>query len=133
MLYSQLDLTRQSVHKTRRCFVWNNQYFQLDIYKEPCHPRCKGLLILETYTTNTSHSMETPDFLDNVKEVTGDPLFSMFHLSRKDWIHFNSRCSYSQIVCGTRSKYCMNLVWLIYCNILSITRTNQNGICFHST
>jgi len=84
MLYSQLDLTRQSVHKTRRCFVWNNQYFQLDIYKEPCHPRCKGLLILETYTTNTSHSMETPDFLDNVKEVTGDPLFSMFHLSRKD-------------------------------------------------
>lgn len=84
MLYSQLDLARQSVHKTRRCFVWNNQYFQLDIYKEPCHPRCKGLLILETYTTNTSHSMETPDFLDNVKEVTGDQLFSMFHLSRKD-------------------------------------------------
>ena len=31
--------------------MYNNQYFQLDIYKEPCHPRCKGLMLLETYTT----------------------------------------------------------------------------------
>merc|ERR1711970_508390 len=23
----------------------------LDIYKDPCHPRCKGLVLLETYTT----------------------------------------------------------------------------------
>lgn len=84
ILYSQLDFTRQSVFKTRRCFMWKNQYFQLDIYKEPCHPRCKGLLILETYTTNTGDSMERPDFLDIVKEVTGDPLYSMFYLSLKD-------------------------------------------------
>lgn len=83
ILYSQLDHNRQSVFKTRRCFVWNNQYFQLDIYKEPCHPRCKGLLILETYTAKTGDNMERPDFLDIVKEVTGDPLYSMFHLSLK--------------------------------------------------
>jgi len=82
-LYSQLDHTRQSVFKTRRCFLWNNQYFQLDIYREPCHPRCKGLLILETYTTKCGDSLERPDFLDIVKEVTGDPFYSMFHLSLK--------------------------------------------------
>lgn len=84
MLYStQLDHNRQSVYKTRRCFLWKNQYFQLDIYNEPCHPRCKGLLILETYTTKFGDDLEMPDFLDIAKEVTGDPFFSMFHLSLK--------------------------------------------------
>ena len=47
MLYStQLDHNRQSVYKTRRCFLWKNQYFQLDIYNEPCHPRCVGFIRL---------------------------------------------------------------------------------------
>jgi len=84
MLYStQRDHSRQPVYKTRRCFLWKNQYFQLDIYNEPCHPRCKGLLILETYTTKFGDDLELPDFLDIAKEVTGDPFYSMFHLSLK--------------------------------------------------
>ncbi|KAJ7377283.1 hypothetical protein OS493_030094 [Desmophyllum pertusum] len=83
ILCSQLDHTRHSVYKTRRCFLWKNQYYQLDIYNEPCHPRCKGLLILETYTTKFGDDMERPDFLDIAKEVTGDPFYSMFHLSLK--------------------------------------------------
>ncbi|KAJ7381588.1 hypothetical protein OS493_040262, partial [Desmophyllum pertusum] len=45
--------------------------------------RCKGLLILETYTTKFGDDMERPDFLDIAKEVTGDPFYSMFHLSLK--------------------------------------------------
>lgn len=84
MLYTQLDHTRQSAYKTRRCFLWHNQYFQLDIYKEPCHPRCKGLILLETYTTKMGDSLERPDFLEIEKEVTGDPFYSMFHLSLKN-------------------------------------------------
>ncbi|KAJ7377321.1 TRPL translocation defect protein 14, partial [Desmophyllum pertusum] len=83
ILCSQLDHTRHSVYKTRRCFLWKNQYYQLDIYNEPCHPRCKGLLILETYTTKFGDDMERPDFLDIAKEVTGDPFYSMFSLSLK--------------------------------------------------
>ena len=31
--------------------MWENQYFQMDIYKEPCHPRSEGLILLESYTT----------------------------------------------------------------------------------
>ncbi|PFX25628.1 TRPL translocation defect protein 14-like [Stylophora pistillata] len=84
ILFSQVDHTRQSVYKTRRCFLWGNQYFQLDIYNEPCHPRCKGLLILETYTTIKQGDLELPDFLDIAKEVTGDPSYSMFHLALKE-------------------------------------------------
>ncbi|KAL9981196.1 hypothetical protein ACROYT_G009867 [Oculina patagonica] len=83
ILYSQLDQTRQSVYKTRRAFLWKNQYFQMDIYNEPCHPRCKGLILLETYTTKVGDALELPDFLDIAKEVTGDPFYSMFHLSLK--------------------------------------------------
>ena len=45
--------------------------------------RCKGLLILETYTTKFGDDLELPDFLDIAKEVTGDPFYSMFHLSLK--------------------------------------------------
>ncbi len=40
-LLSQLDSNHNPVYKTRRCFLYRNQYFQLDIYKEPCHQRCK--------------------------------------------------------------------------------------------
>lgn len=46
--------------------------------------RCKGLLLLETYTTKVGDNLELPDFLDIAKEVTGDPLYSMFHLSLKE-------------------------------------------------
>ena len=37
-LFSQ-DPLHLTINKIRRCFMYNNQYFQLDIYKEPCHPR----------------------------------------------------------------------------------------------
>ena len=40
-LISQEDPSHLPVYKTRRCFLWKNQYFQLDIYREPCHERCK--------------------------------------------------------------------------------------------
>ena len=50
-LLAQADPDHQPIHTTRRCFMWENQYFQMDIYKEPCHPRSQGLILLESYTT----------------------------------------------------------------------------------
>lgn len=38
-LLSQRDDSHFTIYKKRRCFLINNQYFQLDIYKEPGHPR----------------------------------------------------------------------------------------------
>ena len=35
ILYEQRDAKRHPIYKKRRCFLWNNQYFHLDIYKEP--------------------------------------------------------------------------------------------------
>nr|CAG4641219.1 EOG090X0DYO [Eulimnadia texana] len=58
----------------RRCFLYNNQYFQLDVFKEPCHPRCRGLVFLETYTTLPLDELAArlPNFLDVRKIVTGN-------------------------------------------------------------
>lgn len=38
-MLSQKDETHHPIYKKRRCFIHYNQYFQLDIYCKPCHPR----------------------------------------------------------------------------------------------
>jgi len=90
--YSNLLAHRDDKHlpvfKTRRSFLWENQQYQLDIYRAPCHSRCQGLILLETFTTSGDdeviHSL--PPFLRVMKNVTGDPAFSMYNLSlRSDW------------------------------------------------
>ncbi|XP_034477959.1 TRPL translocation defect protein 14 isoform X2 [Drosophila innubila] len=87
-LLAQRDDAHFTIYKKRRCFLINNQYFQLDIYREPGHPRCKGLVLLETYSSLTGEALKNcmPKFLNIVKEVTGDPDYSMYNLSLKeDW------------------------------------------------
>jgi CYTH domain-containing protein len=84
LLLAQKDKNHFSIHKKRRCFLWNSQYFQLDIYQEPCHPRCQGLMILETYTTLQGDDLKLPSFLEITREVTDDRHFSMHYLSAKD-------------------------------------------------
>jgi len=78
------------VYKTRRCFLFNNQQYQLDIYRDPCHPRCHGLILLETFTTELSSAdviNRLPSFLKAYKDVTGDPAFSMYNLALKsEWV-----------------------------------------------
>lgn len=94
-LLDQQDPQHFTVNKIRRCFLYNNQYFQMDIYNDPCHPRCKGLMLLETYTTLTPEELleRLPTFLFIDQEVTGDPAFSMFNLSLKEeWINNKKFC-----------------------------------------
>jgi hypothetical protein len=40
-LVDQKDNNHKTVYKTRRCFLFQNQFFQLDIYRDPCHQRCQ--------------------------------------------------------------------------------------------
>ena len=70
-LLDQQDPLHLTVNKIRRCFLYNNQYFQLDIYKEPCHPRCRGLMLLETYSTLSPQELmdRLPKFLNLDEEV----------------------------------------------------------------
>ena len=53
-------------------------------FRDPCHPRCRGLLLLETFTTELSAAdviNRLPPFLNAYKDVTGDPAFSMYNLA----------------------------------------------------
>ena len=45
--------------------------------------RCKGLILLETYTTNKAEDFEVPPFLEVKHEVTGDLDYSMYNISKK--------------------------------------------------
>lgn len=88
-LLPQRDDAHFTIFKKRRCFIYNNQYYQLDIYRQPTHPRCRGLVLLETYSATYDQSTLLkllPKFLTIEKEVTGDPAYSMYNLSLKeDW------------------------------------------------
>ncbi|KAF0752984.1 TRPL translocation defect protein 14-like [Aphis craccivora] len=82
------DEKHYPIYKTRRCFIHNNQYFQLDIYRKPCHKRCKGLILLETHSVLKDQELldRLPKFLDIEADVTGNAAYSMFNLSLvEDW------------------------------------------------
>ncbi|XP_059488051.1 TRPL translocation defect protein 14 [Neocloeon triangulifer] len=118
-LQAQVDESHFTVYKTRRCFIvtvnfvrkggeaqedpevcQQSQYFQLDIYQEPCHERCKGLMLLETYTSLDDEGIKKclPKFLNVVDEVTGKPDYSMFNLSLKeDWKNSKKYCNYMPV------------------------------------
>lgn len=92
-MLQQKDDSHWAIFKKRRCFIHKDQYFQLDVYKEPCHPRCKGLILLETYSALDHDELMSrlPKFLTIMKEVTGNPDYSMFNLSLKEEWHKGSR------------------------------------------
>ncbi|XP_073944316.1 TRPL translocation defect 14 isoform X2 [Choristoneura fumiferana] len=85
----QRDDAHFTIFKKRRCFIYNNQYYQLDLYRQPTHPRCRGLVLLETYSATYDQDSllaSLPKFLLIEREVTGDPAYSMYNLSLKeDW------------------------------------------------
>jgi len=87
-LLAHRDDNHLPVFKTRRSFLYENQQYQLDIYRAPCHSRCQGLVLLETFTTFPDHELmaSLPPFLRVKRNTTGDPAFSMYNLSlRSDW------------------------------------------------
>ncbi|PVD33009.1 hypothetical protein C0Q70_08457 [Pomacea canaliculata] len=83
ILLAQRDNKHYTLQKQRRCFLWHNQYYQLDIYLEPCPEMCKGLLLLETFTAKDPSELNMPDFLKIDREVTHDPNYTMFKMSLK--------------------------------------------------
>ena len=64
------------IKKNRHCFVYNNQYFELDIFIEP-----RGRCFLEIELTNRNDILSLPPFLEIEKEVTGDERYSNYALA----------------------------------------------------
>ena len=68
-----------TVEKTRFVFQYNDQTFELDVFKGPL----KGLAILEIELEDMNDTVELPPFLKIIREVTKDKRFTNFSLADK--------------------------------------------------
>lgn len=70
---------KQEVHKLRRCFVWENRYYELDTFVSPKLPHC--LLEIEDVTENELISF--PPFLKIIEEVTDNPDYYNLNIAKR--------------------------------------------------
>lgn len=77
-LLMQTDLNSKPIRKTRYCFVYNNQYFELDIY-----PSWKDKAIIEIELTDKNQLIDIPNFISVIKEVTNDDKYKNRYLARE--------------------------------------------------
>ncbi|XP_076161711.1 TRPL translocation defect 14 isoform X2 [Ptiloglossa arizonensis] len=130
-MLAQRDDSHFTIFKRRRCFLINNQYFQLDIYREPAHPRCRGLMLLETYTALLGDELKNilPLFLTIEKEVTGNPDYSMFNLSlREEWNNTNKYCHNLHGLAESGSTESKNIVFSEVRDNASSAEKQVNGV-----
>lgn len=66
------------VAKTRKTFVYKDQYFELDVFSG-LH---QGLVVLEIELTDANDYVSLPDFLGTSRDVTDDPDYSNYSLAR---------------------------------------------------
>ncbi len=77
---ADMDMDTRPIHKTRVCFLWQGQYFELDLFHEP--DRVRGLQLLEIELTEENDKVEIPEWLGKVVEVTGQKRYSNFNISK---------------------------------------------------
>lgn len=75
------DPKKHAVEKTRFVFKFQDQVFELDVFKG----NLKGLAILEIELEDKDETVELPPFLDIVKEVTDDKKYTNYALADKKY------------------------------------------------
>ncbi len=65
------DPIRRTVNKTRYCIVWDNRYFELDLF-----PFWDRQAFVELELTDENEQFSLPPFLEVIREVTDDPRYS---------------------------------------------------------
>lgn len=78
-LRGSADPEKQVIHKLRRCFVWDNRYYELDTFVSPKLPH--SLLEIEDVTMDESISF--PPFLNVVEEVTENTEYYNANIAKK--------------------------------------------------
>jgi len=67
------------INKTRTCFLWNSQYYELDHFIAPC----PGLILLEAEIETLSQAVAIPPWIDVEREVTTESEYSNYSLAKK--------------------------------------------------
>lgn len=83
-LLMEADTERNIVRKTRYCFMYQNQYFELDSY-----PFSNDKAILEIELTDKTKEVILPDEIFVIKEVTDDEKFKNSNIARDNSVFFN--------------------------------------------
>ncbi|MDP2598382.1 MAG: AAA family ATPase [Candidatus Liptonbacteria bacterium] len=79
-LLRERDPVRGILQKDRTCFLWDNQYFQLDIYRN----LDRALCTIEIEVTDAQEKPHLPDFILRLdpRDVTDDPEFKNYELAK---------------------------------------------------
>ena len=78
-LLKEANPDKHTVYKKRCCFLWENQYFELDRFIEPHMEHC----LLEIEDAESASSVKLPPFLRIIKDVTGDPEYYNSNIARR--------------------------------------------------
>lgn len=70
------DCQKRQIKKTRYCFIYNNLYYELDVY-----PFWDDKAILEVELSSEASTFDIPAFIKPIKDVTDDPAYSNYHLA----------------------------------------------------
>ena len=76
-LLAQADPYRHPIHKQRRSFIWEGQYFELDTYLG----RLEGLVILETKGITDTEDVKFPPFIKVIEDITGNKNYYNYNLA----------------------------------------------------
>lgn len=71
-LLAEADPARRPIEKRRYCFLFQNQYFELDDLTS-VRP---GLFVLEIELTDKQQTVVLPDFITVIEEVTNNPAYT---------------------------------------------------------
>lgn len=74
------DPGRLPIRKQRYCFVWESQYFELDVI--PCPGTNQVLYLLELELTEDNQRIRLPDFIPVERDVTNDPAYGNYALAK---------------------------------------------------
>ncbi|MCU0656729.1 MAG: AAA family ATPase [Polyangiaceae bacterium] len=78
-LCAQADPARRTLRKRRTCFVWEQQYFEIDEFLDPI----TGLALLSVELSSPEQDVTLPPFLTVEREVTSKPEFSGYSLANR--------------------------------------------------
>lgn len=77
LLAEKKDEKTLPIHKVRHTFVYLGQLFEIDVY-----PQWKNTAILETELKTRETEVKFPEFINIIRDVTGDKRYSNAGMSR---------------------------------------------------
>lgn len=80
-LLRRADRNLISLHKKRHCFLFDNQYFELDVFQGEREP----LVSLERERTRDNPTTQVPKFLGQYEDVSHNPHFKNRAIAERSW------------------------------------------------